>query len=136
MVVQPPGPVSRWEDVELNGLWSAQRRTRGCWPYRHLWSWQFALLRCQVVEWCSLLDIIHCNNQIRKEQWFEALWAGLYSLGQRSPVTELGHVFPSWRCLLCISLLDLYSGLSSASAHLSESSFNKLHCWAVAAFSR
>lgn len=137
MVLQPGGFVSRWEDIELSGLLSAQGRARSCRPYSHLWSWQFVLLRCWAGECCLFLDIIHCNNQIRKDQWFEALRAGLCSSGQHSPVTALvGHVFPSWWCLLCISLLDLDSGLSSASAHLSESPFNNLYCWAVAAFSR
>lgn len=136
MVLQPAGPVSRCKDVDLNGLWSAQRRARGSWPCSHLWSRQFVLLRCQAGERCSLLDIIHCNGQIRKEQWFEALWACPCTSGQHSPLTELGRVFPSQWCLLRISLLDLDSGFSSASAHLSESPFNELHCWAVAAFSR
>lgn len=67
-------------------------------------------------KWSLFLDIIQCNNQIRKE--LKALWAGLCSLGQHSPVTELGHVFPSRWCLLCISLLHLGSGLRSGSVHL------------------
>lgn len=62
-------------------------------------------------ECCSLLAIIHCNNQIRKKQCFEALCTTLCSLGQHSPVNELGHVFPLWQCLLCISLLDLFNGI-------------------------
>lgn len=86
------------------------------WSYSHQLSWQFAFLRCQTGEWCLFLDIIQCNNQIRNE--FEALWAGLCSLGQHSPVAELGHAFHSWWCLLCISLLDLDSGLSSGFVHL------------------
>lgn len=63
-----------------------------------------------------LLAIIQCNNQVRNE--FEALWAVLCSLGQHSPVTELGHAFPSWWSLLCISLPGLDSGLSCGSVHL------------------
>lgn len=125
MVLQPADPARRGEEYELHSLWNAQRTARGCWSYSHHLSWQFAFLRCQTGDWCSFLDIIQCNNQIRNE--FEALWAGLCSLGQHSPVAELGHVFPSW-CLLCIPLLDLGSGLISGSA-----SFNKLYCWPAAA---
>lgn len=119
-MLQPCDPVRRWGCHELHSLWNTKRTVRGCWSYSHQLSWQFAFLRCQTGEWCLFLDIIQCNNQIRNE--FEALWTGLYSLGQHSPVTELGYVFPSWWCcLLCISLLDLNSGLSSGPVHLLKS---------------
>ena len=82
---------------------------RGVQEAADLWSRRSTLLRCRAGESCSFLDVFHCNNQVRKQQWFEAVWAGLCTSGQHSPVTELGHVFPSRLCLLCIFLLGLDS---------------------------
>lgn len=81
----------------------------------------------------SLLNEIHSNDPIRKQQWFEVLWAGLCTRGTAftshwAGTSEL--VFAPY------SFVDFGSGLSSVFAHLSESSFNKLYCWAVVPFSR
>lgn len=75
--------LSQWgsEKAMISTVYGMHRgqTASGCWPHSHQLPWQFAFLRCQMGEWNLLLDIIQHNNQIGNE--FEALWAGLCSLG-------------------------------------------------------
>lgn len=128
MVLQPAGSASRWEGVGQNGLWSAQRRARGCCLYHHLWRWQFAFPRCQAhldIICCLLLDIIRCSNQMRKGQICAPQDSVQWSLGW--------DVFSLHGGGCCVFLCWTWTVVSAQ--HLLIS-LRPLYCWSVAAFSR